>query len=91
MTALRRRCSRSRPRCPSLPDAEPATDVGLQEDARRAARALERRRIAEAMDRCGGNQTRAAQLLRVSRRTLVARLTEYGFARPLKDRRSGSE
>ena len=27
----------------------------------------------------------------VSRRTLVARLTEYGFARPLKDRRSGSE
>jgi transcriptional regulator with GAF, ATPase, and Fis domain len=65
--------------------------LGLQEDARRAARALERRRIAEAMDRCGGNQTRAAQLLRISRRTLVARLTEYGFARPLKDRRSSSE
>ena len=78
------------PSLPSLPD-EGTTDVGLQEDARRAARALERRRIAEAMDRCGGNQTRAAQLLRVSRRTLVARLTEYGFARPLKDRRSGSE
>jgi two-component system response regulator AtoC len=78
---------------PSHPEVidVPATDVGLQEDARRAARALERRRIAEAMDRCGGNQTRAAQLLRVSRRTLVARLTEYGFARPLKDRRSGSE
>ncbi len=79
------------PSLPSLPDAELPTDVGLQEDARRAARALERRRIAEAMDRCGGNQTRAAQLLRISRRTLVARLTEYGFARPLKDRRSGSE
>jgi two-component system response regulator AtoC len=78
---------------PSLPDSEPPSSdgVGLQEDARRAARALERRRIAEAMDRCGGNQTRAAQLLRVSRRTLVARLTEYGFARPLKDRRSGSQ
>ena len=81
---------------PPLPSAPPEvvelpTDVGLQEDARRAARTLERRRIAEAMDRCGGNQTRAAQLLRVSRRTLVARLTEYGFARPLKDRRSGSE
>jgi transcriptional regulator with GAF, ATPase, and Fis domain len=78
------------PSLPSLPD-EATPDVGLQEDARRAARALERRRIAEAMDRCGGNQTRAAQLLRVSRRTLVARLTEYGFARPLKDRRSSSE
>ncbi len=77
---------------PSHPEiVELPSEVGLQEDARRAARALERRRIAEAMDRCGGNQTRAAQLLRVSRRTLVARLTEYGFARPLKDRRSGSD
>jgi transcriptional regulator with GAF, ATPase, and Fis domain len=74
---------------PTVPDlAPPPTDVSLYEDARRAARELERRRIAEAMERCGGNQTRAAQLLRISRRTLVARLTEYGFARPLKDRRS---
>jgi DNA-binding NtrC family response regulator len=82
------------PTLPSLPtpsESDPASDVGLQEDARRATRALERRRIAEAMERCGGNQTRAAQMLRISRRTLVARLTEYGFARPLKDRRSGSE
>ncbi|MGH7272181.1 MAG: sigma 54-interacting transcriptional regulator, partial [Polyangiaceae bacterium] len=88
----------SLPSLPSLPSSRtdstpPAAGdgVGLQEDARRATKALERRRIAEAMDRCGGNQTRAAQLLRISRRTLVARLTEYGFARPLKDRRSGSE
>jgi transcriptional regulator with GAF, ATPase, and Fis domain len=80
------------PSLPNLPEPSDApTDVGLQEDARRAARALERRRIAEAMDRCGGNQTRAAQLLQISRRTLVARLTEYGFARPLKDRRSGQQ
>jgi transcriptional regulator with GAF, ATPase, and Fis domain len=77
------------PSSPTLPDLNPPpTDVGLYEDARRAARELERRRIAEAMERCGGNQTRAAQMLRISRRTLVARLTEYGFARPLKDRRS---
>jgi DNA-binding NtrC family response regulator len=80
----------SLPSLPSLPDADPASEVGLHEDARRAARTLERKRIAEAMERCGGNQTRAAQLLRISRRTLVARLTEYGFARPLKDRRSES-
>jgi DNA-binding NtrC family response regulator len=77
------------PSSPTLPDL--TGDLGLHEDARRAARELERRRIAEAMERCGGNQTRAAQLLRISRRTLVARLTEYGFARPLKDRRPGSE
>jgi DNA-binding NtrC family response regulator len=78
------------PSAPTLPDLG-GGDLGLHEDARRAARELERRRIAEAMERCGGNQTRAAQLLRISRRTLVARLTEYGFARPLKDRRPGSE
>jgi DNA-binding NtrC family response regulator len=76
---------------PTPSESDSSSDVGLQEDARRATRALERRRIAEAMERCGGNQTRAAQMLRISRRTLVARLTEYGFARPLKDRRSGSE
>jgi two-component system response regulator AtoC len=74
-----------------LPDPDTATHLGLHEDARRAAQALERRRIAEAMERCGGNQTRAAKLLRISRRTLVARLTEYGFARPLKDRAPGSD
>jgi transcriptional regulator with GAF, ATPase, and Fis domain len=62
------------------------TPLGLHDAARRAAQTIERRRIAEAMDRCGGNQTRAAQLLQISRRTLVARLTEYGFARPLKKR-----
>jgi DNA-binding NtrC family response regulator len=75
---------------PTSPDLSPPPphDMSLYEDSRRAARELERRRIAEAMEKCGGNQTRAAQLLRISRRTLVARLTEYGFARPLKDRRS---
>jgi two-component system, NtrC family, response regulator AtoC len=69
--------------CPAAPDTVP---LGLHDAARHAAQSIERRRIAEAMDRCGGNQTRAAQMLRVSRRTLVARLTEYGFARPLKKR-----
>jgi DNA-binding NtrC family response regulator len=69
-----------------IPNAPETTPLGLHDAARHAAQSIERRRIAEAMDRCGGNQTRAAQMLRVSRRTLVARLTEYGFARPLKKR-----
>jgi two-component system response regulator AtoC len=68
---------------PAAPETMP---LGLHDAARHAAQSIERRRIAEAMDRCGGNQTRAAKMLRVSRRTLVARLTEYGFARPLKKR-----
>jgi DNA-binding NtrC family response regulator len=65
-------------------EVTPEAALGLHEAARRAAQVIERRRISEAMERCGGNQTRAAQLLRISRRTLVARLTEYGFARPIK-------
>jgi two-component system, NtrC family, response regulator AtoC len=71
---------------PGIPSAPETMPQGLHDAVRHAAQSIERRRIAEAMDRCGGNQTRAAQMLRVSRRTLVARLTEYGFARPLKKR-----
>jgi len=45
---------------------------------------LERRRIEEALERCGGNQSRAAEVLGISRRTLVARLSEFGLTRPRK-------
>jgi len=43
---------------------------------------LERARIVEALGRCGGNQTQAAKLLGIARRTLVARLVELGIPRP---------
>jgi len=43
---------------------------------------LERARIVEALGRCAGNQTQAAKLLGVARRTLVARLVELGIPRP---------
>lgn len=42
----------------------------------------ERKRIVAALARCGGNQTRAAALLGISRRTLVTRLGKYGISRP---------
>jgi DNA-binding NtrC family response regulator len=45
---------------------------------------LERRRILEALDACGGNQTKAAELLGMPRRTFVKRLDEYGILRPRK-------
>jgi DNA-binding NtrC family response regulator len=45
---------------------------------------LERQRIVEALERAAGNQSKAAKLLGVSRRTLLNRLDEYGLPRPRK-------
>jgi DNA-binding NtrC family response regulator len=45
---------------------------------------LERKRIMDALEQCGGNQTQAAELLGMSRRTLVARLSGYGLTKPRK-------
>jgi DNA-binding NtrC family response regulator len=46
--------------------------------------ALERQRILDALARCGGNQTEAASMLGISRRTLLRRLDEYAVPRPRK-------
>jgi two-component system, NtrC family, response regulator AtoC len=45
---------------------------------------LERERILDALARCGGNQTRAAKLLEMPRRTLVSKLARYDLPRPRK-------
>jgi DNA-binding NtrC family response regulator len=44
----------------------------------------ERERILAALAECGGNQSRAAKVLGISRTTLVARLSDYGVPRPRK-------
>jgi DNA-binding NtrC family response regulator len=46
--------------------------------------ARERQRIIDALEQCAGNQTRAAKMLGISRNTLLARLDQYGLARPRK-------
>ena len=44
----------------------------------------ERALIARALEQAGGNQSKAAELLGISRRTLINRLDEYGMKRPRK-------
>ncbi len=47
---------------------------------------LEQQRILSALRAFGGNQTRAAQSLGISRRTLISRLDEFQLPRPRKGR-----
>ncbi len=48
-------------------------------------REAERQRILRALELHGGNQTRAAESLNVSRRTLINRMIEFGLPRPRKN------
>jgi transcriptional regulator with PAS, ATPase and Fis domain len=47
---------------------------------------IERERILTTLDEVGGNQTRAAKLLGISRHALLDRLDRYGIVRPRKGR-----
>jgi len=59
------------------PDPDP-------DERRRSAQVRERERIIAALTECAGNQTQAAKLLGISRRTLVSRLGAYDLPRPRK-------
>lgn len=69
----------SAPRNPAVVEP-PASQRSLREDVD----AIERKRITEALDGCGGNQVRAAEMLGISRRTLINRMVQYGMPRPRK-------
>jgi DNA-binding NtrC family response regulator len=64
------------------PSHAASSAAGLRDDLA----ALERQRIVDALAACNGNQTRAAEMLGMPRRTLVTRIEQYGLPRPRKDR-----
>jgi transcriptional regulator with PAS, ATPase and Fis domain len=67
-------------KAPSNAGPRPSEPEKLRDEVER----LERERIVEAIGRCGGNQTKAAELLGISRRALLHRLDAYGLPRPRK-------
>ncbi|HEX7664900.1 MAG TPA: sigma 54-interacting transcriptional regulator [Polyangiaceae bacterium] len=72
---------------PTLPPAPPTTtslDPAPPVQLRSSVEQFERARIQEALNACGGNQTEAARMLGIARRTLVSRIEAYGLPRPRK-------
>lgn len=70
-----------RPAAPAHPSLESPVEG---QDLLGEIKSLERARITEALERCAGNQSQAADLLGISRRTLISRLAEFGLPRPRK-------
>ncbi len=75
----------------AAPPTAPLHDSSARPEAPRERRPLaaeveeiERRGIIEALDVCGGNQSRAAEMLGISRRTLITRMIAFGLPRPRK-------
>jgi DNA-binding NtrC family response regulator len=79
----------SAPGAPSQSVTEPPPPVSTGSgpaSLRDDVRAIERDRILAALDACGGNQTRAAAMLGIARRTLTAKLDQLEVVRPRKPR-----
>ncbi len=56
----------------------------MKSDLKGAVDQFERERIVAALAQAGGNQTKAAEILGIARRTLVAKLEAHGIDRPRK-------
>jgi DNA-binding NtrC family response regulator len=77
------------PQAASSPASEPqaaAAPASVPEGGRlsEAIDALEKQRILDALEKCAGNQSRAAKMLGISRGTLLSRLDAFGIPRPRK-------
>jgi transcriptional regulator with PAS, ATPase and Fis domain len=72
------------PAAPTAPTMRPRASAPPRGRLVRRDPATERALIAEALETARGHQGRAAELLGISRRTLINRLDEYGIRRPRK-------
>lgn len=74
-----------RPIQPSL-EVEPPPPTGQGTSLQDELTAIESRRIVDALEACAGNQTRAAQMLGMTRRAFIVRLNRYNIRRPRRGR-----
>ena len=65
-------------------ESERAQRITSPMDLREDLAAIEKQRIIDALAECDGNQSRAAKLLGMPRRTLISRIETYGLPRPRK-------
>ncbi|MCC6554429.1 MAG: sigma-54-dependent Fis family transcriptional regulator, partial [Polyangiaceae bacterium] len=86
--ALRPEPQLARPGAPARAAAPEGLDSLEALEAKR--REIERRQIVEALEKCGYNQTKAAQMLGIARRTMTYKMTELRIDGP-RVRRGGPE
>ena len=66
------------------PRSENVGETGLKEQVREAAVKIERDLIQRALGQTGGNVTRAARLLKISRKSLQNKMKELGLREDVK-------
>jgi DNA-binding NtrC family response regulator len=71
---------------PAAPSSAATQPIAVMGDGLTDEERTERDRIVDALARAGGNQSRACQILGISRGTLIVRLDRYGITRPRKGR-----
>ncbi len=69
------------PAASSPSSSSPSTRPGQPSNLQAEMKSLERHKIIDALESCRGNQSEAARLLGMPRRTLVSRLSEMGLTR----------
>jgi two-component system response regulator AtoC len=68
----------------------PQPPEGLREIARRAAREAERKALADVLERVRWNRAEASRMLKVSYKTLLHRIVDYGLTPPPRGRSATS-